>query len=79
VIVALDGVEPVVLSVTVGLAHVIVPPVRTAVGGVLFTLTDAVAVAVQPLVVLVTRSLYVPPALTGPLTVVVAGAGPVIR
>ena len=70
--------EPAVLNVTEGLVHVMVPPVNTAVRAALFTLTDAVAVAVHPLPVLVTVNVYTPPALTGPPTTVVAGAGPVI-
>ena len=58
--------------------QVSVPPVALAVGGVIFSVTDAVALAVQPLAVLVTVTVYTPGvSTTGLCTVDVNPPGPV--
>ena len=51
-------------STTDVVVQVTMPPVALAPGGVLFRLTSAVAVLVQPVAVLVTVNVYVPEAVT---------------
>ena len=57
-------------SVTVPLVHVSCPPVAVAVGGWILLVAVVEADCVQPLVVLVTTSVYVPAAFTKGFNVV---------
>ena len=54
----------VTLNTTFGLVQLITPPVAVTVGIVVFWVTIAVAVLVQPLAVLVTVTVYVPASMT---------------